>query len=77
MRDEETKLLFSALSRILSNQNMIRYQLGLNGYDSKYGINDEKTVKLSDACFSQRATFGMMILIMNTKYLKETMNERY
>lgn len=51
MRDEETRLLFQALSQILANQNDIKKHLGLNKLDSEYGCwNDEDTMKLSRKC---------------------------
>lgn len=50
MRDEETRLLFQALSQILSNQDDIKKHLGLNKLDSEYGWNDEDTIKLSRKC---------------------------
>ena len=50
MRDEETKLLFQALSQILANQDDIKKHLGLNKLDSEYGWSDEDTMKLSRKC---------------------------
>lgn len=50
MRDEETKLLFQALSQILMNQDDIKKHLGLNKLNSEYGWNDEDTMKLSKKC---------------------------
>lgn len=50
MRDEETRLLFQALSQILANQDDIKKHLGLNKLDSEYGWNDEDTMKLSKKC---------------------------
>jgi hypothetical protein len=50
MRDEETRLLFQALSQILANQDDIKKHLGLNRLDSEYGWNDEDTMKLSKEC---------------------------
>lgn len=50
MRDEETRLLFQALSQILANQDDIKKHLGLNKLDSEYGWNDEHTIKLSRKC---------------------------
>ena len=50
MRDEETRLLFQALSQILANQDDIKKYLGLNRLDSEYGWNDEDTMKLSKEC---------------------------
>lgn len=50
MRDEETRLLFQALSQILANQDDIKKHLGLNRLDSEYGWNDEDTMKLSRKC---------------------------
>lgn len=50
MRDEETKLLFQALSQILANQDDIKKHLGLNKLDSEYGWNDEDAIKLSRKC---------------------------
>ena len=50
MRDEETRLLFQALSQILANQDDIKKHLGLNKLDSEYGCDDEDTVKLSEKC---------------------------
>lgn len=50
MRDEETRLLFQALSQILANQDDIKKHLGLNRLDSEYGWNDEYTMKLSREC---------------------------
>ena len=50
MRDEETRLLFQALSQILANQGDIKKHLGLNKLDSEYGWNDEDTMKLSRKC---------------------------
>lgn len=50
MRDEETRLLFQALSQILANQDDIKKHLGLNKFDSEYGWNDEDTMKLSRKC---------------------------
>ena len=50
MRDEETKLLFQALSQILANQDDIKKHLGLNKLDSEYGWNAEDTMKLSRKC---------------------------
>lgn len=50
MRDEETRLLFQALSQILANQDDIKKHLGLNRFDSEYGWNDEDTMKLSREC---------------------------
>lgn len=50
MRNEETRLLFQALSQILSNQDDIKKHLGLNKLDSEYGWNDEDTIKLSRKC---------------------------
>lgn len=50
MRDEETRLLFQALSQILANQDDIKKHLGLNKLDSDYGWNDEYTTKLSREC---------------------------
>lgn len=50
MRDEETRLLFQALSQILFNQDDIKKHLGLNKCDSEYGWNDEETVKLARKC---------------------------
>lgn len=50
MRDEETRLLFQALSQILANQDDIKKHLGLNKLDSEYGWNDEDTMKLSRKC---------------------------
>lgn len=50
MRDEETRLLFQALSQILANQDDIKKHLGLNKLDSEYGWDDEDTVKLSEKC---------------------------
>ena len=50
MRDEETRLLFQALSQILVNQDDIKKHLGLNRFDSEYGWNDEDTMKLSRKC---------------------------
>lgn len=50
MRDEETRLLFQALSQILANQDDIKKHLGLNKLDSEYGWNDEYTMKLSSKC---------------------------
>lgn len=50
MRDEETKLLFQALSQILMNQDDIKKHLGLNKPNSEYGWNDEDTMKLSKKC---------------------------
>lgn len=50
MRDEETRLLFQALSQILANQDEIKKHLGLNKLDSEYGWNDEDTIKLSRKC---------------------------
>lgn len=50
MRDEETRLLFQALSQILANQDDIKKHLGLNRLDSEYGWNDEDTMKLSREC---------------------------
>ena len=49
MRDEETRLLFQALSQILANQDDIKKHLGLNKLDSEYGY-DEDTMKLSRKC---------------------------
>ena len=50
MRDEETRLLFQALSQILANQDDIKKHLGLNKLDSEYGWNGEDTMKLSRKC---------------------------
>lgn len=50
MRDEETRLLFQALSQILANQDDIKKHLGLNRFDSEYGWNDEDTMKLLREC---------------------------
>lgn len=50
MKDEETRLLFQALSQILANQDDIKKHLGLNKLDSEYGWNDEDTIKLSRKC---------------------------
>lgn len=50
MRDEETRLLFQALSQILANQDDIKKHLGLNKLDSEYGWDDENTVKMSEKC---------------------------
>lgn len=50
MRDEETRLLFQALSQILANQDDIKKHLGLNRLDSDYGWNDTDTMKLSREC---------------------------
>lgn len=44
MRDEETRLLFQALSQILANQDDIKKHLGLNRLDSEYGWSDEDTI---------------------------------
>ena len=46
MRDEETRLLFQALSQILANQDDIKKHLGLNRLDSEYGWNDEVVKKV-------------------------------
>lgn len=51
MRDEETKLLFQALSQILANQDDIKKHLGLNKLDSEYGWNDEDTMKIVKKVF--------------------------
>ena len=50
MRDEETRLLFQALSQILANQDDIKKHLGLNKLDSEYGWNNEDMMKLSRKC---------------------------
>lgn len=50
MRDEETRLLFQALSQILANQDNIKKHLGLNKLDSEYGWNDEDMMELSRKC---------------------------
>lgn len=50
MRDKETRLLFQALSQILSNQDDIKKHLGLNRCNSEYGWNDEVTMELSREC---------------------------
>lgn len=50
MRDEETRLLFQALSQILANQDDIKKHLGLNRLNIEYGWNDEDTMKLSRKC---------------------------
>lgn len=50
MRDEETRLLFQALSQILANQDDIKKHLGLNKLDSEYDWNDKDTMKLSRKC---------------------------
>ena len=52
MRDEEIGLLFRALSRILSNQDIIKKHMGLNMCDSEYGWNDEETMELSRECLN-------------------------
>lgn len=63
MRDEETRLLFQALSQILANQDDIKKHLGLNRLDSEYGWNDEDTMKLSRKCSKQRMILNIMILV--------------
>lgn len=57
MRDEETRLLFQALSQILANQDDIKKHLGLNKFDSEYGWNDEDTMKLSRKCLETADDF--------------------
>ena len=57
MRDEETRLLFQALSQILANQDDIKKRLGLNKLDSEYGWNDEDTMKLSRKCLETADDF--------------------
>lgn len=57
MRDEEVRLLFQALSQILSNQDDIKKHLGLNKCDSGYGWNDERTMNLSDKCLKTAYEF--------------------
>lgn len=44
------KIIISALSQILANQNDIKKHLGPNKLDSEYGWNDEDTMKLSRKC---------------------------
>ena len=57
MRDEETRLLFQALSQILANQDDIKKHLGLNKHDSEYGWNEEDTMKLSGKCLETSDDF--------------------
>lgn len=64
MRDEETKLLFQALSQILSNQDDIKKHLGLNKLDSEYGWNDEGTIKLSRKCSETADILNMMMTLV-------------
>ncbi len=52
MCDEEKRVLFQALSQILSNQDDIKKHLGLNRLDSEYGWNDTRTEDLSNECWS-------------------------
>lgn len=50
MGEEQTKLLFKALSMILENQKDIMRHIGASNHDSNYGWNDSSIESLIREC---------------------------
>ena len=57
MNDEACKLLFDALSQILSNQQCILRHLGVSKFDSDYGWDDSGTSDLISECNSMSYSY--------------------
>ena len=57
MNDEACKLLFEALSQILSNQQDILRHLGVSKFDSDYGWCDSGTSDLISRCNSMSYSY--------------------
>ena len=57
MNDEACKLLFEALSQILSNQQDILRHLGVSKFDSDYGWSDSDTSDLISKCNSMSYSY--------------------
>ena len=57
MNDEACKLLFEALSQILSNQQDILRHLGVSKFDYDYGWGDSGTSDLISKCNSMSYSY--------------------